>query len=59
MTTIRDQLAKHRDNATRAACHAKIDPYGFALESFDVIGGARTRYRSIGAGDPASCTLAG
>jgi hypothetical protein len=36
-----------------ASCHAKIDPAGFALESFDVIGGFRTRYRSIGAGDPA------
>jgi hypothetical protein len=51
--TIRDQLAKHRTNAACAACHAKIDPPGFALESFDVIGGFRTRYRSIGAGDPA------
>lgn len=51
--TIRDQLAKHRNNATCASCHAKIDPPGFALESFDVIGGFRTRYRSIGVGDPA------
>jgi hypothetical protein len=46
-TTIRAQLAKHRDNATCAACHAKIDPPGFALESFDVIGGQRERYQSI------------
>ncbi|MFO0884090.1 MAG: DUF1592 domain-containing protein [Pirellulales bacterium] len=52
-TTIRDQLAKHRDHAVCASCHAKIDPPGFALESFDVIGGFRTRYRSIGEGDPA------
>ena len=52
-TTIREQLAKHRDNAICAACHARIDPPGFALESFDVIGGFRTRYRSIGTGDPA------
>ena len=52
-TTIREQLEKHRANATCAACHAKIDPPGFALESFDVIGGFRTRYRSIGEGDPA------
>ncbi len=51
--TIREQLAKHRSSAVCASCHAKIDPPGFALESFDVIGGARTRYRSIGAGDPA------
>ncbi len=52
-TTIRDQLAKHRDNAVCASCHAKIDPPGFAMEAFDVIGGFRDRYRSIGDGDPA------
>ncbi len=52
-TTIRQLLDKHRSNATCAACHAKIDPPGFALESFDVIGGERTRYRSIGSGDAA------
>ena len=46
-TTIREQLAKHRSDATCASCHAKIDPPGFALESFDVIGGFRTRYRSV------------
>lgn len=49
-TTIREQLAKHRQNAACAACHAKIDPPGFALESFDVIGHWRDRYR-IYAGD--------
>ncbi|MBL8798413.1 MAG: DUF1592 domain-containing protein [Planctomycetia bacterium] len=51
--TIREQLEKHRSNTACASCHARMDPPGFALESFDVIGGARTRYRSIGAGDPA------
>lgn len=50
-TTIREQLAKHRDNDSCAACHAKMDPPGFALEAFDVIGGQRDRYRSIGDGD--------
>jgi len=52
-STIREQLAKHRTAAACASCHARIDPPGFALEAFDVIGGERTRYRSIGAGDPA------
>ena len=52
-TTIRELLDKHRDNASCAACHAKMDPPGFALESFDVIGGYRTRYRSMGEGEPA------
>jgi hypothetical protein len=51
--TIREQLAKHRADVTCASCHAKIDPPGFALEAFDVIGGQRSRYRSIGEGDPA------
>lgn len=51
--TIREQLDKHRTNPSCASCHTKMDPPGFALESFDVIGGFRTRYRSIGAGDPA------
>jgi mono/diheme cytochrome c family protein len=50
-TTIREQLAKHRQSATCAACHAKIDPPGFALESFDVIGGWRENYRSTGNGE--------
>jgi hypothetical protein len=49
--TIREQLAKHRTDKTCAACHAKIDPPGFALERFDVIGGWRERYRSLGEGD--------
>lgn len=52
--TIREQLDKHRNDTACASCHAKIDPAGFALESFDVIGGFRTRYRCIGdIGDPA------
>ncbi len=45
-TTIREQLAKHRDNAACASCHAKMDPPGFALESFDPIGGLRDKYRA-------------
>jgi mono/diheme cytochrome c family protein len=47
-TTVREMLAKHRANASCAACHKRIDPPGFALESFDVIGGRQTRYRSLG-----------
>lgn len=42
---IRDQLAKHRESENCAGCHAKMDPLGFALESYDVIGGWRERYR--------------
>ena len=45
-TTIREQLAKHRNDAACASCHARFDPPGFALESFDVIGGWRDFYRA-------------
>jgi Protein of unknown function (DUF1592)/Protein of unknown function (DUF1588)/Protein of unknown function (DUF1587)/Protein of unknown function (DUF1585)/Protein of unknown function (DUF1595)/Planctomycete cytochrome C len=51
-TTIREQLAKHRQVESCSTCHAQIDPPGFALESFDVIGGWRDYYRSVGNGKP-------
>jgi hypothetical protein len=47
-TTIRKQLDKHREIESCARCHNRIDPPGFALEEFDVIGGHRNRYRSLG-----------
>jgi hypothetical protein len=46
--TIRDLLAKHRTQEMCASCHTRIDPPGFALESFDVMGGFRTHYRAMG-----------
>jgi mono/diheme cytochrome c family protein len=49
--TIRQQLEKHRTLETCNACHAKIDPAGFALENFDVMGGWRDRYRSEAGGE--------
>jgi mono/diheme cytochrome c family protein len=45
--TIRQQLERHRADASCAACHRRIDPPGFALESFDVMGGWRERYRAV------------
>ena len=45
--TIRQQLEKHRTLESCASCHTKIDPPGFALESFDVMGGFRERYRAL------------
>jgi hypothetical protein len=44
--TIRQQLDKHRADEACAMCHRKIDPPGFALESFDVMGAWRDRYRA-------------
>lgn len=45
--TIRQQLDKHRKLESCSACHATIDPPGFALENFDVMGGFRTTYRAL------------
>ena len=47
-TTIREQLAAHRDSPVCAGCHKTIDPPGWALESFDPIGGFRDHYRAVG-----------
>ena len=58
-TTIREQLSKHRDSETCNRCHREIDPPGFALESFDVIGGFREKYRSVGEGTPPTSKLHG
>jgi hypothetical protein len=58
-STIREILAKHRNSETCAGCHSKIDPSGFALEAFDVIGGTRERYRSKEKGDSPGKTLEG
>ena len=40
--SIRERLAEHRQNPSCNSCHSVIDPLGFALENFDVIGGWRT-----------------
>lgn len=50
--TIREVLALHARSATCAACHARFDPAGLALENFDVLGAWRTRYRGLEKGDP-------
>ena len=41
--TLRERLEEHRDNPACSACHAMIDPTGFALENFDAIG----RWREV------------
>lgn len=46
--TVRERLALHRQNPNCAACHAKIDPWGFALENYDSVG----RWRDLDAGKP-------
>ena len=44
-TTLKEQIEEHKNSATCYACHKSIDPYGFALESFDATGQWRTKYR--------------
>tara|TARA_B100000676_G_scaffold239848_1_gene240635 strand:- start:11656 stop:14100 length:2445 start_codon:yes stop_codon:yes gene_type:complete len=45
-TSIRETLAKHQEVETCAMCHRRIDPPGFALETFDPIGNYREQYRN-------------
>lgn len=58
-TTIREELAAHRNSAVCNSCHRNIDPPGFALESFDVIGGFREKYRSVEHGERTEVKLHG
>jgi hypothetical protein len=41
--TTRQQVERHRNNPTCSSCHSRMDPLGFALETFDVMGRSRTR----------------
>lgn len=41
--TLREKLMRHREDKACASCHDKIDPLGFALESFDAIGRLRQK----------------
>ena len=43
---VRQKLQQHSNDAQCAACHAKIDPLGFALENFDLFGRWRENYRT-------------
>ena len=40
--TLREQMEQHRSNAVCSACHARMDPIGFALENYDGVGKWRT-----------------
>ena len=57
--SIRERLAQHRENPSCASCHSVIDPLGFALENFDVIGGWRTEDEQGRPVDSIGTTLAG
>ncbi|PWU07365.1 MAG: hypothetical protein C5B51_10110, partial [Terriglobia bacterium] len=57
--SIRERLSKHRTEATCITCHSVIDPLGFTLENFDVIGGWRTKDESGNAVDASGTTTSG
>jgi hypothetical protein len=57
--TIRERLAQHRKEALCNSCHSAIDPMGFALENFDVIGAWRWVDESGNAVDTESLTSNG
>ena len=46
--SLRQQIARHREQPTCAACHNLMDPIGFALDHFDATG----RWRTTEAGEP-------
>jgi len=43
--TMREQMERHRSSPVCATCHQTMDPIGFALENFDVVGRWRTQDR--------------
>ena len=55
--TVRARMEQHRGNPACAACHAKMDPLGFALENFDAVGQWRSTDAEAGAPIDASGTL--
>jgi len=44
--TVRQKLKQHSSNTKCAGCHKKIDPLGFALENYDLLGRWRDNYRT-------------
>jgi mono/diheme cytochrome c family protein len=42
-TTLRQRLEQHRASPVCASCHNIMDPLGFALENYDLIGGWREK----------------
>ncbi len=46
--TVRERMELHRTAKTCRGCHGVIDPLGFALENYDVLGGWRERDRDAG-----------
>ena len=50
--TLRQRMEAHRSDPVCASCHQLIDPFGFALENFDLVG----RWRDVDAGERIDAT---
>jgi len=46
--TVRERIELHRRDDVCASCHAKLDPFGLALENYDAIGKWRERFNGEG-----------
>ncbi|MGP0076778.1 MAG: DUF1592 domain-containing protein [Bryobacteraceae bacterium] len=51
-TSLRQRMEAHRKNPTCAACHKIMDPIGFSLDNFDLIG----TWRTADSGEPIDAT---
>ena len=51
-TSVRQRLEQHRASPSCASCHAVMDPVGFSLENFDLIG----EYRDEDGGVPVNAS---
>jgi Protein of unknown function (DUF1592)/Protein of unknown function (DUF1588)/Protein of unknown function (DUF1585)/Protein of unknown function (DUF1587)/Protein of unknown function (DUF1595)/Planctomycete cytochrome C len=51
-TSVRAKMEQHRNNPVCASCHKIMDPIGFSLENFDLVG----RWRTTDGGAPIDAT---
>jgi hypothetical protein len=52
LTSLRQRLEQHRADPSCSSCHAVMDPLGFALENFDLIG----KWRDVDGGAPVNAS---
>jgi len=60
--TVRERLIQHQEIPSCAACHQRLDPYGLALENFNVVGEWRDKADGEGidwGGNPPAIDVSG
>ena len=45
--SLKERIENHRSHVACAPCHAKIDPWGIALENFDAVGSWRDKINGV------------